>query len=155
MIRIAALIGLVLAGAQLTGCDVQTSQGSGGAKAERTAPRAPLGGTALAITEAQQRAVSVKLKAELRMVRNTCEMYQAENGRYPDFASGGWSELTRYGYLRQEPRNPLSPKSVATKILVTDRPGVTGAHIDPSQTGWVFNTSSGWGGMMYGAGVGD
>ena len=43
------------------------------------------------IAEVQQRAVSVKLKSELRMIRTTCELYEADNGQYPDFASGRYT----------------------------------------------------------------
>ena len=59
------------------------------------------------------------------------------------------------GYLDQEPRNPLSPASVVAPIVVTNRSGFTGADMDPSTAGWVFNTTSGWGGMIYAARLGD
>ncbi|MHC4764302.1 MAG: type II secretion system protein [Planctomycetota bacterium] len=154
MIRVAAFIGFVLVGALLLGCDVQVSQGSGGTK-PNPAAGVPAVGPAFAIAEAQQRAVSVKLKAELMMARNASEMYEVEYGEYPDFASNGWSELTQGGFLPRVPVNPHSPKSVATKIIVTCQPGVTGADVDPSQAGWVFNTTGGWGGRMYAAGLSD
>ncbi len=150
MIRVAPSIGCMLVGAQLLGCDVQTSRGAGGTKTGQA-----VGTPRLTVFEAKKRAVGVQLKAELRTARTACTMYEAENGRYPDFVSHGWSELTRYGYLPRVPTNPLSPKSVATKIVVTDQPGVTGADVDPSRAGWVFNTSRGWGGTMYAAGLSD
>jgi hypothetical protein len=154
MNRVTAVMGCLLAGALLSGCDVQVSRGSGGANGGQPAGVRGVG-PAFAMADVQQRAVSVKLKAELLMTRHACEMYEAENGQYPDFASSGWSELTRYGYLPRVPMNPLSPKSVATRVLVTDQPGVTGVDIDPSQAGWVFNTDCGWGGKMYAAGLSD
>ncbi|MHC4826130.1 MAG: type II secretion system protein [Planctomycetota bacterium] len=147
-------MGCMLVGALLVGCDVQISQGSGGGNGRQPAGVRG-GGPAFALAEVHQRAVSVKLKAELHMVRSTCEMYEADYGQYPDLASNGWSELTGDGYLPRVPTNPLSPKSVATKIIVTDQPGLTGADFDPGDAGWVFNTSSGWSGRMYAAGLSD
>jgi hypothetical protein len=154
MIRIAALIGCVVAGALLSGCDVRSSQGSSSAGGGPAAGMPAVGG-AFTMAEVHQRAVGVKLKAELMMVRNASEMYEVEYGEYPDFASSGWSELTQGGYLHRVPVNPLSPKSVATRIIVTCQPGLTGADVDPSQAGWVFNTAGGWSGRMYAAGLSD
>jgi hypothetical protein len=154
MIRVAAFTACVLVGALLSGCDVQVSQGSGGATGGQPAGVRGVE-PAFGMAEVRQRAVSVKAKAELHMVRSTCEMYEADYGQYPDLASNGWSELTRDGFLRGVPTNPLSPRSVATKIVVTDQPGVTGADVDPGQAGWVFNTSEGWSGRIYAAGLSD
>ena len=154
MIRVAAVMGCMLVGALLSGCDVQISQGSSGANGRQPAG-ARGGGPAFAFADVQKRAVGVQLKSQLIMARQACQIYEAENGQYPDFASNDWSELTRDGYLPRVPTNPLSPKSVATRILVTDQAGVTGADIDPSQAGWVFNTTSGWAGEMYAAGLSD
>jgi hypothetical protein len=109
----------------------------------------------MTFTEAKQRAVGLQLKAELKTARTACQIYEAENGRYPDFAADGWSELLRNGYLHKVPTNPHSPKSVATSIIVTSQTGVTGADVDPSRAGWVFNTTSGWSGQMYAAGFSD
>ncbi|MHC4383315.1 MAG: hypothetical protein ACYTEY_11805 [Planctomycetota bacterium] len=154
MNRVAVVTGCLLAGALLSGCDVQISQGSRGANGGQPSGVRG-GGPAFAMADVRQRAVGVQLKSQLLMARNACEIYEVENGQYPDFASDGWSELTRYGYLPRVPTNPLSPKSVATKIIVTNQAGVTGADVDPSQAGWVFNTSSGWNGKMYAAGLSD
>jgi hypothetical protein len=140
----------MLVGALLSGCDVQISQGSSGANGSQRG-----GGPAFAFADVQKRAVGVQLKSQLIMARNACQMYEADYGQYPNLETNGWSELTRDGYLPKVPTNPLSPKSVATRILVTDQPGVTGADIDPSQAGWLFNTTSGWAGQMYAAGLSD
>jgi len=143
MIRVTAVMGCMLVGALLSGCDVQISQGSSGANGRQPAGVRG-GGPAFAFADVQKRAVGVQLKSQLIMARQACQIYEAENGQYPDFASNDWSELTRDGYL-----------PVATRILVTDQAGVTGADIDPRQAGWVFNTTSGWAGEMYAAGLSD
>jgi hypothetical protein len=159
MVRIAALIVCVLVCAQLLACDVQPSQGSSGTTAKQPGRGVPTGMPAGNRYEQaaalRKQAVGYQLKAELQMVRNACEMYLAENGEYPDFASRGWCDLLEDGYLHKKPANPHSPPSTASSILVTRKAGVTGTAVDPARAGWVFNASSGWGGAMYAAGLAD
>ena len=53
----------------------------------------------------------------------------------------GWYRLVESGYLKGVPKNPLSPDDVATKLILTDDPRISGSDVDPNETGWLYNTS--------------
>ena len=83
MIRVAAVMGCMVVGGLLSGCDVQVSQGSSGANGRQPAGLRG-GGPAFAFADVQKRAVGVQLKSQLIMARNACQIYEAENGQYPE-----------------------------------------------------------------------
>ena len=97
-----------------------------------------------------------RLLLRLDMVRAACEFYRVKNGnRYPDFDRESWTPLIQSGYLREPPRNPLSPGAAASKIVVVRESGITGAHVDPAQAGWVWVDRGRHGGIMFAAGFSD
>ena len=155
MIRWTLLIAS-LASLPLVGCEARTSDASSRPNATQGVPRSESSVPLRNLQRFEQhrrQATVLQAKAELQTLRSMCELYQVEYGAYPDFATRGWSQLTGDGYLRQEPTNPLSPKRVASRIIVISTPGATGGSVDPSTAGWVFNTSGQWGGTMHAAGV--
>ncbi len=147
MIRLSALIAAAAVACLLTACDVQTSSAATGNKTQTSKTRAGAD-TISKMARARDRAVKTKALSEVRIVRSMCEFYFVEYGRYPSFETLGWTTLLNDGYLDHEPRNPLSPSSVASRIKVVDDPMISGADVDPSEAGWVFN-----GTRMYAAGL--
>lgn len=104
----------------------------------------------------QQQQVIDQVRGELMMLRAACELYRAQEGdRYPDFESMGWQQLVDGSYIIETPRNVLSPDEAASKVLVVDKPGLTGADVDPAAAGWVWNRSSRFDGMLFATGCED
>ncbi|MHC4428384.1 MAG: hypothetical protein ACYS0D_07245 [Planctomycetota bacterium] len=95
-----------------------------------------------------------RLLTQLDTVRAACEFYRTRNrNRYPDFGVDGWTPLIEGNFLRETPRNPLSPPAVQSKILVVQRTDITGANVDPKKAGWVWVDRGQMGGVMFATGV--
>lgn len=157
MLRLMALLILMLAVACTAGCDVRLVEAA--RKSTRT-PKDKDDPWAMIEQEVDQRtarhlrrATEAEMRAKLKTVRTACELYWVENLEHPGFAERGWDDLLVGGYLREAPSNPLSPQDVGTQILVVDTPTTTGADVDPTTAGWVWNTGSNWGARMFAAGL--
>jgi len=59
----------------------------------------------------------------------------------PDFAGSVWSELVEHEFLTAPPRNPSSPPAVATRVVEVSDRGLTGAGVQPTAAGWVWNAA--------------
>ena len=75
----------------------------------------------------------------LRTIRAQIEIYAVLHRQYPHFARCGWQEMLDDEYFAEAPRNPHSPEEVAAKILVSNKPSMTGMHANPMEAGWVWN----------------
>ena len=90
-------------------------------------------------TDASQDAAASSVQSQLQTIRGQVELYNVQQGEYPDFATNGWDDLVDNNYLQGEPRN--AARDNATGIVTGAlAPGVAsgGAATD----GWYWNTGS-------------
>jgi hypothetical protein len=83
----------------------------------------------------------VNVLATLEMVHLQIEQFQySYKWRYPDFKKG-WKDLVKPGYFLEEPpRNGLADRAVASKVVVIDTKGASGATVSLKTAGWVWNS---------------
>ncbi len=87
----------------------------------------------------------VSLTVQQQTVRQQIWLYHSEHARFPwstgEVARTQWRVLIEDGYLRAELWNPLSPPSVATRIVEVTGGGDQGLSITPATAGWVWNST--------------
>ncbi|MCA9296784.1 MAG: hypothetical protein KC983_09705 [Phycisphaerales bacterium] len=83
----------------------------------------------------------LKARLELMQARAQIELYRlANSGESPSFQSVPW-EIVTHGFLRSTPTNPLSPDTMARRVLVVETEGLDGSAVDPRRAGWVWNST--------------
>ncbi len=94
------------------------------------------------------------LASDEQTINSQIELYTVQHGKVPwppgEVARTQWRPLVDNRYLQTEPRNPLSPPEVATRIVELTEAGDRGLDLDPAHAGWAWNSTDH---LLYGVGL--
>ncbi len=130
------------------------------------------GAVVITLVSATAMADSVRsnLASHEQTINSQIELYTVQHGKVPwppgEVARTQWRPLVSVGgcgvraceqcvfvdnrYLQTEPRNPLSPPEVATRIVELTEAGDRGLDLDPAHAGWAWNSTDH---LFYGVGL--
>lgn len=90
-------------------------------------------------TNAADEAKVSSVQSQLQTVRGQIELYNVQQGAYPDFANNGWSDLTGGAYLQTDPRNAMRDNATG---VVTGTAVIGAVSGGAATDGWYWNTAT-------------
>lgn len=93
-------------------------------------------------TSAADEAKESSLRSQLQTVRGQIELYNVQQGAYPDFNGNGWDNLVDNGYLQAEPRNAWRDNGTGILQGTAAVGAAAGAAADGDGNGWYWNTGT-------------